>query len=163
MRFKTLLGIGPVVALFCSGAMAAGQNCPGTGCIISTCQQSMLQGNWEIFISNRVGASVFVCPITIAATGSFASPSSCVDDYAYSNRPSGNLTIDSLCHVTGSLSFSLFGGNGPDELVTVSTISMWISADGSRVSGYGSGTISTGNFNSFHGVPLEMVYRTAGQ
>ena len=162
MRFTTPLIVAPVVALCCAGAMAAGQNCPGTGCIISTCQQSMLQGNWEIFISNRVGASVFVCPITIAATGSFASPSSCVDDYAYSNRPSGNLTIDSLCHVTGSLSFSLAGGSGFSFVYNA--ISLWISADESRVSGYGSGTETfSGATYPFHGVPLRLVYRTAGQ
>lgn len=159
MRFKTLLGIGPVVALFCSGAMA---ECQGTACkLFSPCQQSMLQGNWEFFLGFQPTDSV--CPVTIAASGSFTTASLCVDNYPYVNRPSGTVTIDTSCHVTGSLSFSLFGGNEPDELVTFSTISMWISADGSRVSGYGSGTRSTGNFNSFHGVPLEMVYRTAGQ
>jgi len=160
MWLTTLLRIAPVVTLCGSGAMAAGAICPpGTNCkLFPPCQQSMLQGNWEIFIN--VLQSADVCPVTIAANGSFTTPGSCANNgFSYIKRPSGTLTIDSSCHVTGSFSYSFSDGS-----FNFSSVSMWNSADGSRVSGYGVGKLTeSGQTQSLSGVPLELVYRTTGQ
>jgi hypothetical protein len=143
MRFRTAGRIAWVAALLAPVNMAAAQQVPP---LLPTCQQSMITGNWEIVCLN---CSVnLVCPITIAFNGAVSSAQ--CENSDLTTPPSGALTMDTLCHVTGSISYVV----GSDETYSVS-LSMWLSADGSRISGYG--TVANGS-------PwYELVYRTEGQ
>ena len=172
MRLNTILTAAAFVLVCCAGTMAQTQP---HGPVFPPCQQAMLKGDWELSLVVVVGtADVLnelqpwesnpVCPITTAANGSFATVGSCLSaTLPVTTSPSGALTIDSSCHVTGSLAYTVSDFGFPPLSFKLKT-SAWISADGSRVSGYVTGTATQSGSPSFStGGTIEVVYRTAGQ
>jgi hypothetical protein len=168
MRCKPLVKLAVVVGLSFSTARAAPPTPPPPN--FRPCQQSLLAGNWE-FHGVETNS---VCSITIAPNGWFTTQGSCVDDnfhlafHVYVDQPAGALNIDAKCHVTGTISYSIRPLDGCVTSYRNTTISLWLSADGSTASGYGTGTYSfSGGPTCSGSAPfvseIDLFFRTEGQ
>jgi hypothetical protein len=112
------------------------------GMRLPNCTASMIVGTWQAafgYGSPLYGTAQnngFYCPLNIAANGTVTS-GNCVlgSGMTVSPVPSGVLTIDNKCHVVGSLTFGYC--NPPRSCVNSwqMAVSLWRSADGSRLSG----------------------------
>jgi hypothetical protein len=112
------------------------------GVKLPNCTASMIVGTWQAafgYGSPLYGTAQnngFYCPLNIAANGAVTS-GTCVlgSGMTVSPVPSGVLTIDNKCHVVGSLTFGYC--NPPRSCVNSwqMAVSLWRSADGSRLSG----------------------------
>jgi len=130
------------------------------------CHRSMLEGSWELF-NNTFGYALAICPVTIAEKGLLTTKGTCIGyGITFVSGPSGALDVDSSCHVTGSFSYA-FKINSCEYKGEV-TASLWLSADRSRISGYGQ---QTGGFNGQEGCTpgaiqnpawIELVYKPHG-
>jgi hypothetical protein len=136
-----------VVAAACLSATAAlAQQPQHSGVRLPNCTQSMIAGTWHAVLNQNNFAvhqdsTAFACAITVAADGTIA-PTNCtlLPGMTFIEPPSGKLTIDRACHVTGSISYNtcaIASGTGGECGVSVQlSISAWRSADGSRLTGF---------------------------
>jgi len=124
-----------VLALaFCgllSSAALAQQHSP------AKCSQSMIVGStWQTVL--RPLGSVAACAFNIAASGAIT-PVNCtlLPGASFTSAPSGSLTIDQTCRVSGSISFGLCSPNNVQPVCASIQllITAWRSADGSRITG----------------------------
>jgi hypothetical protein len=104
------------------------------------CSQSMIVGTWQAVFSQFGAIALhenlgFACPIVIATNGSLT-PGSCIVAAHQSliTPPTGTLTIDRACHVVGSMAYTFENATGVTLPVQLS-VSLWRSADGSRLTG----------------------------
>jgi hypothetical protein len=121
-----------------SSAASAQQHSP------AKCSQSMIVGTWQSVIA----PGPFACAFNIAANGA-VTPVNCtlLPNYSFISAPSGSLTIDQTCRVSGSMSYSWCSPipSGPLNCYTYQLlITAWRSADGSRITGYQRSTDSNG-------------------
>jgi hypothetical protein len=104
-----------------------------------TCSQSMIAGTWQGVFTQGQGVDnatdSFACPINIAADGT-ATAGNCtvLPGMSFVLSPSGTLKIDNTCHVTGSIGYN--SCIGTSCLSVALAISAWLSADGSRITGF---------------------------
>jgi hypothetical protein len=106
---------------------------------LAACTQSMIAGTWQAVFNSFVPNTVFACPITISTNGT-VTPGTCTFGppelpYVLVQPPSGTLTIDRACHVTGSISYSFSSSSLPNNISAALVPSLWRSADGSRLTG----------------------------
>jgi hypothetical protein len=104
------------------------------------CSQSMIVGTWQAVFSQFGAIALhenlgFACPIVIATNGTLT-PGSCLVSAHQSliKPPTGTLTIDRACHVVGSIAYTFENATGVTLPVQLS-VSLWRSADGSRLTG----------------------------
>jgi hypothetical protein len=78
--------------------------------------------------------------------------------------PVGRLQIDSTCRVTGQFAFSNCGSTCFTAISLAPSVSqMWLSADGSRVSGFAKGAIkitSSQTLSDLGAVPMELISKS---
>jgi hypothetical protein len=128
MRLLALAQISSFVAIHCFSTIAAAQRLPPPP--VALCQQSTIEGNWILTSAGGNPSGMLACPITITKSGVLA-----IGSCAFSNPVidfSGTLTINSSCFASGNISWTA----GNSNAFTFS-LSLWLSADGSRLSGYG--------------------------
>ena len=112
------------------------------------CDQSMITGMWVL---PALGSGNAMCKINIGTSGAFSS--SCLiytggATYTIQAQPTGTLTIDKTCHVTGEISYvwNVSGSCGPGNYTYTYTEKLspqlWRSLDGSRLSGYMTDVVS---------------------
>jgi hypothetical protein len=152
MRLKRLSQIAAVAMLYGATPMAAAQQ-PSPP-LFPPCLQSTIAGQWEMFgfedgEESLGGGPPPVCPIVIAANGAVSSAQ--CESPGVTTPPSGTLTVDPLCHVTGNISFTMGG-----VTYSASSMSMWLSADGSRISGYGN---TTNTYGYSYSAWYELIYQ----
>jgi hypothetical protein len=125
------------------------------GVKLPTCSQSMLEGTWQVYFTFG-----FVCPVAIASHGSVSSGTCSIPPsttFSLPQPPSGLLTIDRSCHVTGTISYSYLdpdNGWGPPAVSLQLIMTLWRSADGSRLSG--SALLSGPNYQPVY-VPVDFI------
>jgi hypothetical protein len=123
------------------------------------CSQSMIVGTWQaLFVpgpSNPLAPGfpiypIFACPVSISTDGSLGTGDCTLNDnFTLTQQPSGKLTIDRTCHVVGSITYSICNQiNGAcsaqNDYVIQTSVSLWRSRDGSRLSGFQSWSCSIG-------------------
>jgi hypothetical protein len=126
---------------------------------LPACSQSMIVGTWQaLFVpgpSNPLAPGfpiypIFACPVSISTDGSLGTGDCTLNDYfMLTQQPSGQLTIDRTCHVVGSITYSICNQiNGAcsaqNDYVIQTSVSLWRSRDGSRLSGFHSWSCSIG-------------------
>jgi hypothetical protein len=121
------------------------------------CTQSMIVGTWQAVFTSVAPLTfrVFACPIGIDATGTL-SPGSCVtpDTAMTVTPPTGTLTIDRTCHVTGTISYVVTERPSSYSSYTAQlSVSLWRSIDGSKLSGSQRWTVR----GSSYLFPFELV------
>jgi hypothetical protein len=118
-----------------SAAMA--QQSQHSGARPPNCTQSMIENTtWHVLF--QPGSLAVACSITIAADGTIT-PTNCTQANAivgFIALPSGKLTIDHACHVTGSIAYTICISNSDCGRNVQFSISAWRSADGSRLTGF---------------------------
>jgi hypothetical protein len=128
------------------------------------CSQSMIAGKWVFAASHPafgVGLQSFACPIAIAPDGKTSTSGRCTvqsSQLSLVTSPSGKLSIDSSCHVTGTISWKqCFPPNctASTESLTF-VVQLWRSLDGSRLSGFAS--VSITNVSDIYVLPFELTY-----
>jgi hypothetical protein len=112
-----------------------------------TCAPTTLVGGWHSILVGEM-----VCTINIAHNGSVSS--SCLPTFPAFDQITtpltGTLTIDRACKVTGTLTWALDGNPTLPHSITA-----WISADGSRVTGWQ--TYDTGGKGGVQTYPFELI------
>jgi hypothetical protein len=144
-----------VALLFVELSGASAQPAP----TLPACSQSMIVGTWQALfapgVSNPLAPGFpiypnFSCPVSISTNGSLTTDKCALNDnFTLTQQPSGQLTIDRTCHVTGSIGYSICNQiNGAcaaqTDYVIQTEVSLWRSRDGSRLSGFQSWTCSIG-------------------
>jgi hypothetical protein len=114
-----------IVALIACGSPAS-----------AACTGSDLTGNWQ-FTGGQV-----TCPVKVGSTGKVTTTGPCLSNVqgVAACSVTGNLKITTKCAVTGTLQTAT--GNCASPFVATQSANLWMSADGSRVSGYGARTVS---------------------
>ena len=124
------------------------------------CAQSMIVGTWEAVFTSVAPLTfrVFACPIGIGATGTLAAGNCTTPDTAMTvTPPTGTLTIDRACHVTGTISYVVTERPSSYSSYTAQiSVSLWRSIDGSKLSGSQRWTVR----GSSYVFPFELI---AGQ
>ena len=139
MRLITFLRIASVVALCTSATIAAALEPPPP--VFPPCEESMIHGNWVIIVE-----SAAACIGTIAANGAVTLSNCPVFSFASPLTVHTSASQSSSCHVTGSIRYSSnYSFN----------VFLWLSADGSRLSGYLSGVTPPQVGTQFG---IELVY-----
>jgi hypothetical protein len=117
---------------------------------LPTCSQPMIVGTWQaVFAQFAVNPSQgnlgFACPINIAGNGALT-PGNCTVSASETivAPPSGSLTTDRACHVVGTISFTIKNAMGV-TLPTQLSVSVWRSADGSRLTGNATVNLTCGS------------------
>ena len=93
---------------------------------------------------------IFACPVSISNDGSLGTGDCTLNDnFTLTQQPSGKLTIDRTCHVIGSITYSICNQiNGAcsaqSDYAIQTSVSLWRSRDGSRLSGFQSWSCSIG-------------------
>jgi hypothetical protein len=128
------------------------------------CTQSMIAGNW-VFAASKpasgVGLQSFACAIAIAPDGTTSTSGRCMvqsSQLSLVTSPSGKLSIDSSCHVTGTISWkqcSPTNCTASTESLTFA-VQLWRSLDGSRLSGFASVSITA--VSDIYVLPFELTY-----
>jgi hypothetical protein len=131
--------------LLMSTALAQQPQTAKPGAKVPACSQAMIARTWQAAFTSvaPLNFRVFACPISIAADGS-ASPGNCTtpDAGMTVTPPSGTLAIDAACHVTGTISYAVVEkGSSYSSYSAQISVSLWRSADGSRLSGFQQWTI----------------------
>jgi hypothetical protein len=151
MRLK-LPHIVNLVALCCSGTIAVAQlstNPLPPPPVFPPCEQSMIQGNWALNITlysvlaEELGffPTFFAsCTSTIDGEGDLTTTNICPNNLNAGLSVSGTLMVNTACQATGNLSLPLVYGPTLNTTINFSQVLLWMSADGSRWSGYGRGT-----------------------
>jgi hypothetical protein len=126
---------------------------------LPACSQSMIVGTWQALfapgVSNPIAPGFpiypnFACPVSISANGSLTTGNCTLNDnFMLTQQPSGSLTIDRTCHAVGPIDYTVcMQNNGPcsmqSDYVVHTTVSLWRSSDGSRLSGFQSWNCSVG-------------------
>jgi hypothetical protein len=144
----------PVALVFVGLSAAFAQPTPK----VPACSQSMIVGTWQALFapgaSNPIAPGFpvypsFACPVGISANGTLTTGKcTLTDNFTLTRQPSGSLTIDRTCHVIGSIAYAVCIQNGPcsaqSDYVVQTTVSLWRSTDGSRLSGFQSWSCSVG-------------------
>jgi hypothetical protein len=123
------------VGLLAPAALA--QQPDRSGVKLPNCTQSMIvDTTWQVLF--QPGSLAVACSITIAADGTIT-PTNCTQTNGIAGfiaLPSGKLTIDQACHVTGSVAYNICILNSDCGRNVQLSISAWRSADGSRLTGF---------------------------
>jgi hypothetical protein len=150
-----------------AAAAFAQQPAPQPASRLPTCTQSMIIGTSQAvftqFAVNLLQGNLgFACPINIGGNGALT-PGNCTVSASETivSPPSGTLTIDRACHVIGTISFTIKNAMGVN-LPTQLSVSVWRSADGSRLSGNATVNLTCGSSPCLNNYisPFELV---AGQ
>jgi hypothetical protein len=166
MSFRAIASIASIFLGLLVTAASAQQPALSTGVRLPACSQSMIVGTtWHVFmfgIYYNTTPSGFSCPLSIAANGTVTSgtclsPPSSSTSFTLSQPPTGMLTIDRSCHVTGTVNFSFLDPNSFGLLPVSMQLKMtlWRSADGSRLSG--SAFLSGIDFSDGKAGPVSVV------
>jgi hypothetical protein len=131
--------------LLMSTALAQQPQAAKPGVKVPACSQAMIVRTWQAAFTSvaPLNFRVFACPITIAANGA-VSPGNCTtpDAGMTVTPPSGTLTIDSVCHVTGAINYAVVEkGSSYSSYSALISVSLWRSTDGSRLSGFQQWTV----------------------
>jgi hypothetical protein len=120
---------------------------------LPACSQSMLVGTWQAVFNGGLGyGSNFVCPISISSSGTLTAGTCTFFSGATATQlPSGSLIIDRACHVTGFINYTY--ESNPIQL----SVSLWRSADGSRLSGFSELCGVSCATNPEYAIPFEMI------
>jgi len=112
------------------------------GVRLPVCSLSMIVGTWQAAfaygtpIYGTAQNNGFSCPLNVAANGTVTSgPCVLGSAMTVSPLPSGVLTIDNKCHVAGSLTFGYCNPGRSCVNGWQMSVSLWRSADGSRLTG----------------------------
>jgi hypothetical protein len=130
------------------------------------CTQSMIVGKW-IFAKNFLvvgGSGDFLgiaCPIAIALDGKTSSGTCTVLGVTLLTSPSGQLSINSSCKVTGSISWTAcaLGACSMTNTAITAAVQLWRSFDGSRLSGFASIHETSGGIVIEEVDPFEIIYK----
>jgi hypothetical protein len=113
-----------------------------TGVRLPACSPSMIVGTWQAAfgygtpIYGTAQNNGFSCPLNIAANGTITSgPCVVGSGVTVSPVPSGVVTIDNKCHVAGSITFGYCNPGRSCVNSWQMSVSLWRSADGSRLTG----------------------------
>jgi hypothetical protein len=119
---------------------------------LPACSQSMLVGTWQAVFNTGGGYyQNFVCPISISSSGTLtAGTCRFFAGITATQLPSGSLIIDRACHVTGLINYTI---SNPYQL----SVSLWRSADGSRLSGFSEFCGAPCATNPGNAIPFEMI------
>jgi hypothetical protein len=123
-----------------------------TGGALPLCSQRMLVGTWQAVFNTGAGFyQNFVCPVSISSNGTLAA-GTCTffANVTASELPSGSLLIDRSCLVTGLINYTT---SNPSQL----SVSLWRSADGSRLSGFAEICVAPCSINPGNAIPFEMI------
>jgi hypothetical protein len=131
---------------------------------LPVCSPSMIAGRWQaVFTASWVSPGYFSCAISVSPNGSLTASNCLPGGYSFSQLPSGTLTIDRTCHVTGTMTYSVCinGCAFPSTSFQILP-SLWRSIDGSRLSGYYNVVSGASNVCSGEGpcaliLPFEMI------
>jgi hypothetical protein len=146
--------VASVASILFGGAAAFAQPAPR----LPACSQSMIVGTWQALfapgVSNPIAPGFpvypnFACPVSVASNGTLTTGNCTLsDNFTLTKQPSGSLTIDRTCHVVGSIAYTVCVQNGPcsaqNDYVVQTSVSLWRSDDGSRLSGFQSWSCSVG-------------------
>jgi hypothetical protein len=163
MNAKSLLAIVAAGACLSVAVAPPAALAQAQGVKLPNCTQSMIVGPWHAVLNQnnyvqQFNGTSFACAITIAADGTIT-PTNCtlLPGMTFIELPSGKLTIDRACHVTGSISYntcmSSTAGGGACGVSVQLSISAWRSVDGSRLTGFqqwqcpGQGVACLSNFD----------------
>jgi hypothetical protein len=135
----SLVGMG-LLASVALAQQAAPSDSPGVR--LPTCSPSMIVGTWQAAfaygtpIYGTAQNNGFSCPLNVAPNGTVTSgPCILGSAMSVSPVPSGVLTIDNKCHVAGSLTFGYCNPGRSCVGGWQMSVSLWRSADGSRLTG----------------------------
>ncbi len=156
---ETLVSLNRAVASIALMALAATAALAQPAPKLPACSQSMIVGTWQVLfapgVSNPIAPGFpiypnFACPVSISTNGSLTT-GNCIlnDNFMLTQQPSGSLTIDRTCHVVGSIAYMVcIQNNGScspqSDYVVQTSVSLWRSSDGSRLSGFQSWSCSVG-------------------
>jgi hypothetical protein len=112
------------------------------GVRLPACDPSMIVGTWQAAfaygtpIYGTAQNNGFSCPLNVAANGTITS-GTCIlgSGITVSPVPSGMVTIDRSCHVAGSITFGYCNPGRSCVNSWQMSVSLWRSADGSRLTG----------------------------
>jgi hypothetical protein len=141
------------------------------------CSQSMIVGTWQALfapgVSNPLAPGFpiypnFTCSLNIAPSGSLtASNRTLNDSFMLTEQASGELMIDRVCHVIGSITYSICNRNNgacaaQNDYLIQTSVSLWRSRDGSRLTGFQSWSCSIGGRGCgrtppAYVLPLELI------
>jgi hypothetical protein len=128
------------VGLLAPAALA--QQPQHSGVRLPNSTQSMIEGTWHAVLNKNNTASLgaitnFACTFSIAADGTIT-PTNCtlLPGMTFIELPSGKLTINKACHVTGAMSYNTCFFPDQCGISVQLSISAWRSADGSRLTGF---------------------------
>jgi hypothetical protein len=115
---------------------------PRAGVRLPACDPSMIVGTWQAAfaygtpIYGTAQNNGFSCPLNVAADGTITS-GTCIlgSGITVSPVPSGVVTIDKACHVAGSITFGYCNPGRSCVNHWQMAVSLWRSADGSRLTG----------------------------
>jgi hypothetical protein len=115
------------------------------GVKLPVCCQRMIAGSWQAVFGNSFLGVTLVCSLNISSAGVISNSLCNIGTYPFGSQtvtqpPSGTLTIDRACHVTGSIDYIVCSGSpcgNPGASTTVQNqASLWRSRDGTRLSGF---------------------------
>jgi hypothetical protein len=113
-----------------------------TGVKLPACTTAMIVGTWQAAFGygtplyGTAQNNGFSCPLNIAANGTITSgPCVLGSAMTVSPVPSGVVTIDNKCHVAGSITFGYCNPGRSCVNSWQMAVSLWRSADGSRLTG----------------------------
>jgi hypothetical protein len=112
------------------------------GVRLPSCDPSMIVGTWQAAFGygtplyGTAQNNGFSCPLNVAANGTITSGTCIVGSgVTVSPVPSGAVTIDKSCHVAGSITFGYCNPGRSCVNSWQMSVSLWRSADGSRLTG----------------------------
>jgi hypothetical protein len=122
------------------------------------CSQSMIAGTWQALFSPGVSNPIapgfpiypnFACAVSISKDGLLAGNCTLADNFKLTQQPSGTLTVDRACRVIGTIAYHVCDPiNGAcstqSDYAVRTSVSLWRSRDGSRLSGFQSWSCSVG-------------------
>jgi hypothetical protein len=144
---------------------------------VPVCSQSMIVGTWQALfapgVSNPLAPGFpiypnFACAVNISPGGSLTTGNCTLNDnFALTEQVSGELMIDRMCHVIGSITYSICNRNigacaAQNDYLIQTSVSLWRSRDGSRLTGFQSWSCSIGGRGCgrtppAYVLPLELI------
>jgi hypothetical protein len=118
----------------------------------------MIVGTWQAIFTPGMANPIapgfplypnFACGVSVAVNGTVTAGNCALNDnFSLTKQPAGSLTIDRTCHVVGTIAYTVCVQNGPcstqGNYVVQTSVSLWRSGDGSRLSGFQSWSCSVG-------------------
>jgi hypothetical protein len=125
---------------------------------VPACTQSMIVGTWQALFSPGVSNPIapgfpiypnFACPVTISKDGLLTGNCTLAENFKLTQQPSGTLTVERTCRAVGPIAYTVCDSNmgacsKQSDYVIRTSVSLWRSTDGSRLSGFQSWSCSAG-------------------